>query len=288
VRAATLEAFADRFAPARFDRRALYPCYGLAEATLLATGGERGGGVHVRRFEAAALSRNVARESDSGAALVACGRPRLEHRVVVADVDTGALLGPGAVGELQLSGPSVSRGYWQKPELNADTFVERGGATFLRTGDLGFEHAGLIYITGRHKDVILVRGQNLYPQDLERSVEEQVEVVRKGRCVAFAVELGGLERVGVAAEVSPRARAWIEPREVCSAISEVLGREHGEAAQLVLLVSAGALPITSSGKLQRAAARRSWLGGTLDVFAVWEAGELRRSAAAPAPVPVVR
>jgi acyl-CoA synthetase (AMP-forming)/AMP-acid ligase II len=158
----------------------------------------------------------------------------------------------------------------------------------LRTGDLGFEHEGQIYITGRHKDVILIRGQNLYPQDLERSVEEHVEVVRKGRCVAFAIDLGGLERVGVAAEVSPRARAWIEPAEVCRAISEAIGQEHGEAAQLVLLVNAGSLPITSSGKLQRAATRRGWLGGTLDVFAVWESGELRRSSASPSNVPVVR
>jgi acyl-CoA synthetase (AMP-forming)/AMP-acid ligase II len=288
VRAATLEAFADRFAPARFERRALYPCYGLAEATLLATGGERGGGVLVRSFEAAALARNVARESERGAALVACGRPRHEHRLAIVDVDSGAPVAPGGVGEIQLSGPSVSRGYWEKPELNAETFVERGGLRFLRTGDLGFEHEGQIYITGRHKDVILIRGQNLYPQDLERSVEEHVEVVRKGRCVAFAIDLGGLERVGVAAEVSPRARAWIEPAEVCRAISEAIGQEHGEAAQLVLLVNAGSLPITSSGKLQRAATRRGWLGGTLDVFAVWESGELRRSSASPSNVPVVR
>lgn len=288
VRAATLEAFADRFGSLGFERRALYPCYGLAEATLLATGGEPGAGVHTRRFAAPALSRNVARELEGGAALVGCGRPRMEHELVVADVDSGALVAPGCVGELQLAGPSVTRGYWRRPELDADTFVEHGGKRYLRTGDLGFELDGQVYITGRRKDVILIRGQNLYPQDLERSVEEQVEVVRKGRCVAFAIELRGGERVGVAAEISPRARAWINPEQVCRAISEATGQEQGEAAQLVLLVNAGGLPITSSGKLQRAATRRAWLGGTLDVLAVWEAGELRSSLAPMSQVPLVR
>jgi acyl-CoA synthetase (AMP-forming)/AMP-acid ligase II len=267
VRLQTLGAFSDRFAPAGFDAAALYPCYGLAEATLLVTGGKRGGGVHGQGFDAAALAEHQALPSDPGSMLVGCGVPQPEHELLIVDPDTREPLEPGRIGEICVSGPSVALGYWQNREATEHAFVRRGSKLFLATGDLGFEHAGELFVTGRQKDLIIVRGQNLYPQDIERDIEERVPVLRKGRTAAFSIELGGVERIAVAAEVNARTQKIIEPGAVCRAISERVAEGHGEAAGLVLLLNPGALPITSSGKLQRSACRKAWQKGTLDVFA---------------------
>ncbi|WP_437622069.1 AMP-binding protein [Sorangium sp. So ce1151] len=280
LRAATLRAFSERFGAAGFDASALYPCFGLAEATLFVTGGRRGDGAVARGFDAKRLAESAASPAEAGQVLVGCGDAQPLHEVVVVDPETGAPAAPGRVGEIQVSGPSVTHGYWEKPEATEATFVAREGRVFLRTGDLGFKHEGELFITGRLKDLILVRGHNLYPQDVERTIEEQVEVVRKGRVAAFAVELGGAEGIGVAAEVSRRVQKLIEPEDVCRFISETVAEAHGEPASVVVLVQPGALPITTSGKLQRAACRKGWQRGALDAFAVYEQGRMTVAAAA--------
>lgn len=276
VRFETLQAFASKFAPAGFAPAALYPCYGLAEATLIVTGGRRGSGLQVSRFEPAALAEGRAVAADSGRPLVGCGAAPPEHEVRVFCPSTGERAASGQIGEIWASGPSVAQGYWQNPEATERTFPEHEGKRWLRTGDLGFQHEGALFVTGREKDLIIVRGQNLYPQDLERSVEEGVPVLRKGRTAAFAIEVEGREGIAVAAEVSPRAQQLIEPAAVCRAVSEVIARTHGESASLVLLLRAGTLPITSSGKLQRSATRAAWRAGTLDIV-----GSLSQEHAAP-------
>lgn len=270
VRHETLRAFGDVYAAARFDRSALYPCYGLAEATLLVTGGRRGAGVHAAGFDGPALAARRAVPEEDGRQLVGCGQAQPEHHVVIADPGSGEPLPAGQIGEIWASGPSIAQGYWQNPEATARTFVDRGGRVYLRTGDLGFEHGGELFVAGREKDVIIVRGQNLYPQDIERSVEDGVSVLRKGRVAAFAVEIDGREGIGVASEVSPRAARLIEPDAVCRAISAQVAQAYGESPSLVLLLDAGALPITSSGKLQRAATRRAWENGSLSVLTQYQ------------------
>jgi acyl-CoA synthetase (AMP-forming)/AMP-acid ligase II len=277
VRWETLRAFADRFAPRGFDATALYPCYGLAEATLLVTGGRSGSGVHVRRFDAPSLGRHQVAESEDGQPLVGCGATQPDHDVVVAEPESGNLVNDGAIGEILVSGPSVALGYWRNAGDTAKAFVRRSGRTYLRTGDLGFERGGELFITGRQKDVIIVRGQNIYPQDIERGLEERIEVLRKGRTVAFGLDFEGSEGIVVAAEVSSRAQKLIEPQAVCAAISEDVAKIHGEPARLVLLLNAGAVPVTSSGKLQRSACREAWQKRQLDTFAVYEAGAPRRA-----------
>jgi acyl-CoA synthetase (AMP-forming)/AMP-acid ligase II len=266
VRAQTLHAFVDKFASKGFSERALYPCYGLAEATLIVTGGARGQGVVSTSFSSAALRANQVVPGAGPGSLVSCGVPRAGHRVVIADAETSEPLAPGQVGEITASGPSIARGYWQNPEASASTFVERADGVFLRTGDLGFLHDGNLYVTGRRKDLIIVRGQNLYPQDLERAIEEQNEVVRKGRVVAFGYELAGEECIGIAAEVSPRLQKLIDPPAVCAAISALVAQQFGEPPRAVLLLQPGAVPITSSGKLQRSACCRGFLEQTLALF----------------------
>jgi acyl-CoA synthetase (AMP-forming)/AMP-acid ligase II len=175
------------------------------------------------------------------------------------------------VGEIQVTGPSVAQGYFQNAEASGQAFVLRAGRRFLRTGDLGFEHEGELFVTGRYKDLIIIRGQNLYPQDIERSVEDRIELVRKGRTVAFSIELDGQECICVAAEVSQRVQKLIEPEAVCKAIRERVAEAYGEPPRLVLLLNPGGVPVTSSGKLQRAACRKAWQKRTLDTFAVYDA-----------------
>jgi acyl-CoA synthetase (AMP-forming)/AMP-acid ligase II len=273
VRPATLHAFSERFQPWGFEQSALYPCYGLAEATLLVSGGQAGRGFSVAEFDPAALARHRVRAAAPGRRLVACGAAREGNSLVLLEPEGEHPVEDGAVGEICVAGSSVTRGYFRREPSSAETFVEHAGQRFLRTGDLGFLHAGQLFITGRKKDLMIVRGQNIYPDDVEATVEAAVEVVRRGRVVAFAVEQRGRECIALAAEVSPRVRKWIEPEAVCSSIAEAVAVAHGEAPALVVLLNAGALPITSSGKLQRSACRTAWQAGTLDSFAVQELGK---------------
>jgi acyl-CoA synthetase (AMP-forming)/AMP-acid ligase II len=277
IRRETLDAFADRFAPLGFDARALYPCYGLAESTLLVTGGQRGQGARALRVDARALGEGRASVSGEGASgsaapslsIVACGRPQPEHEVVITDADTSETLGEGRVGEIRVTGPSVAQGYWNNADATAEAFVKSLGQAWLRTGDLGFMQGGDLFVTGRRKDLIIVRGQNLYPQDIERSVEDGFDVVRKGRTVAFGWD-DGEECIAVAAEINTRVQKLIDPEAVCRSISERVAAAHGEPARLVLLLNPGAVPITSSGKLMRAACRKAWQKRKLDTFATYE------------------
>jgi amino acid adenylation domain-containing protein/non-ribosomal peptide synthase protein (TIGR01720 family) len=274
VRRDTLGTFAAKFAPSGLNSKALYPCYGLAEATLLVTGGKPGTGFIARSFDSAALAENRAIPAEEGTCLVACGEVQDGHRIAIVDAAGADLLKPGSVGEIWLSGPSVTHGYWNRPDATHETFVRREGAIWLRTGDLGFREEGGLYVAGRIKDLILVRGQNLYPQDIEQTVEEQVELVRKGRVAAFAIDIGDRESIGVAAEVSRTVRKLVSPESLCQAIHEAIAEAFQEAPGLVLLLEPGALPKTSSGKLQRSACRNGWRNGTLASYAAYQNGRL--------------
>lgn len=266
VRAETLEAFASRFAGSRFAASSLYPCYGLAEATLIVSGGKRSGGVRSRVFSTEALREDRALPAESGQVLVSSGVPRARQRVVIADIETGEVLPEAAIGEIQISGPSVARGYWNNAEATAATFIRRDDGVYLRTGDLGTLLDGELFVAGRQKDMIIVRGQNLYPQDIERTIERENTVVRSGRVIAFSLEHEGREGIAVAAEVNQRLLKLIEPANVCRELSELIARDFGEPPLLILLLRAGAVPLTSSGKLQRAACRRGWLEGQLAII----------------------
>ena len=272
IRPDTLERFATTFAPVGFDPNALYASYGLAEATLFVAGGQRGKGIGLMAVDPTALAANQGRLGDR-VTLVSCGRPQPDHDVQLVDPVSGETVAPGGVGEIWSSGPSVALGYWRNPEASAQVFIERDGRTWLRTGDLGFLYNDELYVTGRLKDMIIVRGQNLYPQDLERCVEEEVDVVRKGRVSAFAVEHNGREGIGIAAEIGRSVRKLVPAATLIKAISAALAETFQEAPLVVALLEPGALPKTSSGKLQRSACRHKLADGTLDAYAVQRAGE---------------
>jgi amino acid adenylation domain-containing protein len=289
VRAETLERFAEVFAPHGFRREAFYPCYGLAEATLFVSGGTPGIVPRVRAVDAAALEQGLAAEAEpalSNAAavrpLVSCGRPWLGQRIVVVDPETGRRREDGEVGEVWVAGPSVAGGYWNRPEETERTFhatlPEEPGETFLRTGDLGFLVDGELFLTGRAKDLIIVRGRNLYPQDVELTAERSHDGLRPGCGAAFSVDAGGEERLVVVQEVERDAeKRWAREPGALAAVADVVRRsvaaEHEVAVHAVVLVRAGSVPKTSSGKIRRRSCREDFLAGHLTPVGEWREGE---------------
>ncbi len=278
VRAESLERFAAAFAPCGFRREALYPCYGLAEATLFVSGGGVGEPPVVGLFGAAELEQNRVAEAAAGEEarrLVASGRTRTDtdgHGLEIVDPERRRRCWAGEVGEIWLRGPSVAGGYWGLPELTESAFRARtaeGEGPFLRTGDLGFLHGGELYVAGRLKDLIIIRGRNHYPQDIELTVEKSHPALRPGCVAAFAVESGGEERLVVVQEVQREARK-ADFSEVLEAIRRAVAEEHEVQVLAVVLIRTASLAKTSSGKVQRRACREAYLNGELAVVAAWE------------------
>ncbi|PUA29929.1 MAG: hypothetical protein B0W54_05135 [Cellvibrio sp. 79] len=273
VRSTTMQQFSQRFSQAGFNPAAVYPCYGLAEATLFVTGGKAGAGMTVHHLEARALAQREVIPALNGVVLVANGVAPTGHSVLIMDTDTCEPVKDDQIGEVWASGPSIAAGYWNKPESTADTFVEHAGRRWLRTGDFGFLHKGQLVVTGRLKDMIILRGHNLYPQDLEQAIEVSVEAVRNGRVAAFAVDNDGVEAIGVAAEVSFGLQKLVPADALCNALSIAVSEQCGEAPALIVLLNPGAMPKTTSGKLQRQACRQGALKGILEAYAVFKNGQ---------------
>jgi acyl-CoA synthetase (AMP-forming)/AMP-acid ligase II len=272
VRRETMRAFIERFAPAGFPPGTIYPCYGLAEATLFVTGGTRGDGMEAHCFSTRMLAQGRAAVAEPGTSLVACGVPASGHTVRVVDPETYIQLSDGTIGEIWTDGASLACGYWRRPEETAETFVSHEGGRWLRTGDLGFIHDRQLYVAGRRKDLIIIRGQNVYPQDLEQVVEDEVEAARKGRVAAFSVETENGEGIGIAVEISRGMQKLIAVETLVQALSEAVSGSCHEPLSVVVLLNPGGLPKTSSGKLQRTACRQGWQERTLDAYAIYEFG----------------
>ncbi|WP_095155656.1 non-ribosomal peptide synthetase, partial [Pseudomonas sp. Irchel 3E13] len=284
IRLDSLDAFAEKFAGCGFDASSFFASYGLAEATLFVAGGKRGQGIPHLRLDEQALARNTA-EPGQGSPVMSCGTSQPEHGVLIADPQSLAELGENQVGEVWACGPSIAHGYWRNPEATAKTFVQHAGQTWLRTGDLGFIRDGELYITGRLKDMLIVRGQNIYPQDIEQTIEREVDVVRKSRIAAFAVTQDGVEGIGIAAEIGRSVQKSVPADELIKRLRHAVADAFQQAPSVVVLLNPGALPKTSSGKLQRSACRTRLADGSLDSYAVFpqQAGAAKASDALLAP-----
>ncbi len=263
IRAATLRGFGERFAPNGFRLSMFLPAYGLAENTLVATAVPRGNEPTILAVDPAALAEGRLEPAANGRTLVGCGPAAPTQEVVVVDPETRRRRPDGEVGEIWLRGPSLARGYWRRAEETARTFdarLDEPGDTggFLRTGDLGALVDGELFVTGRIKDLIILGGRNLYPQDIELTVEGCSDALRPGCSVAFAVEDGKAERLVIAAEV----RGAPDEDELRGGIRAAVSREHGVGVHAVELLPAGAVPKTTSGKLRRGAARDAWARGS--------------------------
>ena len=276
VRADTIDRFSKAFAECGFRREAFYPCYGLAEATLIVTGGYKQSPPEIRSFQIEALEKNEVVETEPGAEdsrqLVGSGGNVLDQQIVIADPESFDPLGNNRVGEIWVSGPSVAGGYWKREELSKEIFQARlsdGRGPFLRTGDLGFLRDGELFVTGRLKDLLIIRGVNHYPQDIEHTAQSAHESV--AHCAGAAITIGneGEEQLVLVQETVRRRD--LDFASIIEAIRKQVSRVHELPVSAIVLIKSRSIPKTSSGKIQRHACHDGFLAGTLAAQATWTA-----------------
>ena len=274
----TLRGFAEAFAPSGFRAEAMYPCYGLSEANLVA-GGLRDAPPIITRLDREQLAngRAVRAAQDTPAervrVVVGCGTWQDEQDVRIVDPQTRELRDDGVEGEIWVGGPSVSEGYWGRPEESVASFGARLAnepqAKFLRTGDLGFVLDGELYVAGRLKDLLIVRGRNHHPQDIERTLLAAHPALRPGGGVAFSIDGDGdgdgEERLVIVQEVP----GDLDADRLFADLRQHIAEQHELALYAAALVRPGTLPKTTSGKVRRRACRQAFLDNTLDVVAAF-------------------
>jgi len=275
IRQETLERFAETFEPCGFRWEAFYPTYGLAEATLIVSGGSQTTPPVVLSVEGAEFERDrvvVASGGDRGVrTLVGCGQALADQKIVVVNLKSLTRCTPDQVGEIWVSGLSIAQGYWGRPEETKHAFraylADTGEGPFLRTGDLGFLHHGELFVTGRLKDLIIIRGQNHYPQDIEHTVEQSHVALHPGGCAAFSVETDGGEQLAIVQELKRRYMRNADMSDVVASIRHVVSEHHELQVHAVVLIRTGSIPKTSSGKIQRQTTRAAYTAGTLATVA---------------------
>ncbi len=279
IQARTMRRFAETFSPCGFSSRALFPCYGLAEASLLVSGGPPGSGAVMERFDRRALeSERTALPPHNGSLateLVGSGVAGTDIVVRIVNPETERECPPETIGEIWVSGPNVASGYWNHPEQSAETFEATldDDRHYLRTGDLGFLRNGQVFVAGRIKDLIILDGRNHYSQDVEQTVEHCHSALKGQGGVAFAFEADGAEHLAIVHEVYRNGRG-VETEDVIHAICRSVSEEHEITVSHVALVKCGEIPRTSSGKVQRSQCRGMLRMHELDILAEWRAKEL--------------
>lgn len=279
----TMERFAAAFASCGFRREAFYPCYGLAEATLFVSGGRKNALPVVKTFAAGDLayqrqhdrsgirenadpSRNLDSHTASATELVACGRAFTDHEIVIADPATQAKCADGVVGEIWFRGPSVARCYWERERDTAETFraflADSGAGPYLRTGDLGCFQDGELYVTGRLKDLIVIRGQNHYPQDIEATVARIHPAFRPNTGAAVGCFRDGEERLVILQEIDRQSRK-VDVNELAQQVRRAVAEGHQLQVDDVVFLRNGSLPKTTSGKIRRHECRERYQSGRL-------------------------
>jgi amino acid adenylation domain-containing protein len=272
ISAETIAAFSAAFAAVGFDPRAFFPAYGMAEYTLLISLKPAGAPPGIRYLDAQALQEGTVRlrsSKDTRAhPVVSCGRPVGDTQVAIVDPLTLRECPPDATGEIWLAGKSVAKGYWRKPEDTSETFGARvagsGAGPYLRTGDLGFMQDGEVFVTGRLKDLIIIRGRNHYPQDIEGTVEKSHPAFRSGCGAAFSIERNGEEQLVVVQEMERRERSS-DIEELAGVVRRAVSEHHDLQVHAVVLVRAGSIPKTTSGKIQRRACKAAFLAQQLAI-----------------------
>ena len=272
IRAATLDKFIETFTPYGLAASAVNPGFGMAEATLIVSMSPVGAGVDRRMLSRSALQANLIRDAadkDDAQALVGCGYPIPDSRLAIVDPHTLRRLPADTVGELWIEGAHVAGAYWDNPQASDASLharIEGEGRTWLRSGDLGFLDAtGQLFITGRIKDLIIIRGTNHYPQDIELTVERAHPALTQNGGAVFSVpDERGEEQLVVVQEVERTARNRIDADEIAGLIREAVTEQHEVFARHVVLIRPQSLPKTTSGKIQRSLTRKLWLEGKLD------------------------
>ena len=273
IRYETLERFTHAFGPCGFKIETFYPTYGLAEATLFVTGGSKSEKPVVSRVDSSALEQNrvvyLNGEDVNSRTLVSCGWSWMDLSIDIVNPDSFESCPPGQIGEIWVSGPSVAKGYWNRPEETQHTFqaVNNGSphSTALRTGDLGFKHNDHLYVTGRIKDLIIIRGRNYYPHDIEKTVESSHPALRPGFGAAFSISVNGEEKLAIAQEVLRTYLRDLKVDSIVEKIRQAVSEEYDLQVHTVVLLKMGSIPKTTSGKIQRHACHAGLLAGTLNI-----------------------
>jgi len=270
ISARIMERFSEAFASCGFRPETFYPCYGLAEATVFVTGGSKASRPIVRAVRVSSLEQGraegICSVSPEARLLVGCGRPWLGQRMEIVDPNSLQTCSPGTVGEIWVAGPSVALGYWDRPDESARTFAARladsGEGPFLRTGDLGFVWDGELFITGRLKDLLVIRGRNHYPQDIEATIQQIHPGLRSDCGAVFETGPDGEPYLVVAQELDRRYRD-ADLTKLAGDIRQAVAERHHLQVHDICFLQPGALPRTASGKIQRHACRIAYERGTL-------------------------
>ena len=274
IRLETLSRFSDAFAEIGFQADAFYPCYGMAETTLLVSGGDPSQSPIVKQVQKEALQHHqiISSNSSDSIAIVGCGRTTLQQGIKVVDPNSHYPCPIGTVGEIWITGDHVAQGYWNRPTQTQDAFsatlATPSSTPYLRTGDLGFlTETGELFVTGRLKDVIILRGRNYYPQDIERVVEVCHPALRPNCGAAFAVDSCGQERLIVIHEVNRSDLRRLNANEVMRTMRGAIASKFDLQTHHILLLRTNSIFKTSSGKIQRQQCRTAFLNGELNIIA---------------------
>jgi acyl-CoA synthetase (AMP-forming)/AMP-acid ligase II len=272
IRAETLEKFAKIFAPCGFRYESFYPCYGMAETTLMVSGKDKSLAPTIKIVKGTALENNqivpASKEQDNVRKIVGCGQTWMNQKIIIADPQTLRQCSPEQVGEIWVSGESVTQGYWQRVEETKASYqaylADTGDGPFLRTGDLGFLEDGELFFTGRLKDLVIIQGQNFYPQDIEYTVQKSHPALRKNSGAAFSVELEGQEHLVIVQELEREMlmafkNKQLNEEQIIKNIRLAVTAEYALNPHEIVLIKPGTIPKTSSGKIQRNTCRTQFI-----------------------------
>ncbi len=280
VRLPTMRRFAEAFEVAGFQEKAYYPCYGLAEATLFVTGGDGPAPVAEHHFSRDGLEKEKVLPAQPGSldaqAFVNCGHAHMDERVIIVNPDTMARCAGDEIGEIWVSGAHIAQGYWRLEDATMKTFQaytsDTGEGPFMRTGDLGFFYDGELFIAGRSKDLIIIRGSNHYPQDIELTVEQSHPALQSSGGAAFSIDVNDEEQLVIVQELTRTQRNADQP-EIFRAIRRAVSENHDLQVYAIQLLKPLSVPKTSSGKIQRHACKNGFLENSLEVYGEWRVAE---------------
>ncbi|MEL4896086.1 AMP-binding protein [Crocosphaera sp. Alani8] len=270
LRFKTLEQFRQAFEIYGFQTNFFYPCYGLAESTLMVAGGYRNKPATVCQLDTEALGQNKVKEATEttikSKQFISCGYSRLDTEIIIVNPQSLKPCFPDEVGEIWVCGESIAQGYWNLDQETHHTFNAYVGkqGPFLRTGDLGFIKDGELFITGRLKDILIIKGENYYPQDIEETVARSNIALLENSGVAFSVSIDGIEKLIIVQEVKRSYRKRLDIDQVVGDICQAVMKEHDISIYDIVLIRTASLPKTSSGKIQRQACQKKYLENTLN------------------------
>ncbi|MFZ1756568.1 MAG: AMP-binding protein [Caldilineaceae bacterium] len=279
VRADVLRRFTDAYRPHGFQPQTFFPCYGMAEATLIVSGGSIGSIATTIKIDRNELQQGTAVEWTKGISskqnayeVVSCGFPISDQRTVIVNPDLNIECSENVVGEVWVSGPSITKGYWNQPDSTKEIYYARlekwTGQNFLRTGDLGFLHNGELYIVGRLKDLIIIRGKNFHPSDIEATASGSHNALLPGNGAAFTISIDEEEKVVVVHEVKRECRNP-DINDIAKSIISSVAENHGLRVDTVALIRCYSIPKTTSGKIQRGECKKRFLNENLKTLAIW-------------------